>query len=158
MWDLRWQREELRRQLQAWLRAGVYRIGAVRRFLGGEETVEIWPALHALVLKAIALVLTAHLLPRLSSYCYHVEGRGGAKAAVGFVNEHIADNAFDSRTDVKSYFASIDHDILLATLQREVPDERMLDLPRQYVRRTIYDGACTRMWSAGFRSAARSLP
>jgi RNA-directed DNA polymerase len=60
------------------LRAGVYRIGAVRRFPAGDETIEVWPALDALVLKAIALVLTAHWLAKLSSHCYHIEGRGGA--------------------------------------------------------------------------------
>jgi len=36
--------------------------------------------------------------------------------------------------------ASIDHDILLAILERHVPDGRALNLLRQYVRRTIYDG------------------
>ncbi len=139
VWDVRWQWEELRPKLQEWLRAGVYRIGAARRFPAGDEMVEVWPALDALVLKAIALVLTAHWLPNLSPHCYHVEGRGGAKAAVRFVNEHIADNPFVFRTDVKSYYASIDHDILLALLAEDVPDQRVLDLLRQYVRRTIYD-------------------
>ena len=68
------------------------------------------------------------------------QGRGGAKAAVRFVHEHLAANTFVFRTDVKSYYASIDHDILLGLLERDVPDRRVLDLLRQYVRRTIYDG------------------
>jgi len=50
------------------------------------------------------------------------------------------DNTFVFRTDVKSYYASIDHDILLTMLDRHVPGGRVLDLLRQYVRRTIYDG------------------
>ena len=65
VWDVRWRREELRPKLQEWLRAGVYRIGAVRRLPAGDETIEVWPALDALVLKATALVLTAHWLPNL---------------------------------------------------------------------------------------------
>jgi hypothetical protein len=56
------------------------------------------------------------------------------------VHEHLAANTFVFRTDVKSYYASMDHDILLALLERHVPDRRVLDLLRQYVRRTIYDG------------------
>ena len=55
------------------------------------------------------------------------------------MNEHIADNAFILRIDVKSYCASIDHDIHLALLDRAMPDRRFVDLLRQYVRRTIYD-------------------
>jgi len=65
---------------------------------------------------------------------------GGAKAAVRFVDAHRADNTFVFRTDVKSYYASIDHEILLTMLDRHVPDRRVRDLLRQYVRRTIDDG------------------
>jgi hypothetical protein len=71
------------------------------------------------VVKATALVLIAHWLPNLSPHCYHIEGRGGAKAAVRFVNEHSADGTFVFRTDVKSYYASIDHGILLALLEED---------------------------------------
>ena len=140
VWDVRWRWDEIRPRLQVWLRAGVYRIGSVRRFPAGDETVEVCPALDALVLKAIAIVLAAHWLPKLSPHCYHIKGRGGAKAAVRFVNEHFADHPFVFRTDVKSYSASIDHDILLAMLEQDVRDERVLDLLRQHVQRTIYDG------------------
>jgi retron-type reverse transcriptase len=114
--------------------------GPIRRFHRGDETIEVWAALDALVLKATALVLTAHWLPDFSPHCHHLRGRGGAKAAVRFVHEHLAANTFVFRTDVKSDYASIDHDILLAMLGRHVPDGRVLDLLRQYVRRTIYDG------------------
>jgi RNA-directed DNA polymerase len=55
------------------------------------------------------------------------------------VNDHLAANTFVFRTDVKSYYASIDHDILLGLLEQVVPDKRVLDLIGQYVRRTIYD-------------------
>jgi len=140
LWDVRWRWEELRPRLRDWLRAGVYRISAVRRFPTGGETIEVWSALDALVLKATALVLAAHWRPVLSPRCYHLEGRGGAKAAIRFVDAHRADNTFVFRTDVKSYYASIDHDILLTMLERHVPDGRGLDLLGQYVRRTIDDG------------------
>jgi hypothetical protein len=140
VWDLRWRWEEIRPLLQAQLRAGAYRLGPVRRFHQGDETIEVWSALDALVLKATAIVLTAHWLPDFSPHCHHLPGRDGAKAAVRFVHEHLAANTFVFRTDVKSYYASIDHDILLGLLGQAVSDRRVLDLLRQYVRRTIYDG------------------
>ena len=93
-----------------------------------------------MVLKAVALVLARHWLPMLSLRCYHLEGRGGAKAAVRFIEAKRAQNTFVFRTDGKSYYASIDHETLLAMLDRLVPDCRVLGLLRQYVRRTIYDG------------------
>src|SRR5271157_1708284 len=140
VWNVRWRWEEIRPQLQAQLRAGGYRLSSVRRFHLSDDDIEVWSALDALVLKATALVLAAHCLPKLSHHCHHLQGRGGAKAAVRFVNEHLADNTFVFRTDVKSYYASIDHDILLGLLEHVVADKRVLDLIRQYLRRTIYDG------------------
>jgi len=140
VWDVRWRWEEIRPLLQAQLRAGGYRLSSVRRFHLSDGDIEVWSALDALVLKATGLVLAAHCLPNLLPHCHHLQGRGGAKAAVRFVNEHLAGNTFVFRTDVKSYYASIDHDILLGLLEHVVADKRVLDLIRQYVRRTIYDG------------------
>ena len=97
VWDVRWRRQDSAQGFGV-VAAGVNRIGAVRRLPAGDETVEVWSALDALVLKAIALVLTAHWLPKLSPHCYHIEGRGGAKAAVCFVNAHRADSPFVFRT------------------------------------------------------------
>ena len=41
---------------------------------------------------------------------------------------------------MKSYYSSIDHDILLEQLRRLIPDARVLGLVEQYVRHTVYDG------------------
>ena len=140
VWDVRWRWEEIRPALKDALRAGDYRMSSVRRFSSGGETIEVWSALDALVLKATSIVIAAHCLPELSMRCYHIEGRGGAKVAVRFIDDMRGENTFVFRTDVKSYYASIDHDILLGILEHRVPDGRALDLLRQYVRRTIYDG------------------
>lgn len=78
VWDAQWRWEELRPKLQDSSRASVYRLGSVRRFPAGDETVEVWSVLDASVPKATALVLTAHWLPKLSPHRYHIEGRGGA--------------------------------------------------------------------------------
>jgi hypothetical protein len=41
VWDVRWRWEEILPQLQARLRAGAYRLGPVRRFHHGDETIEV---------------------------------------------------------------------------------------------------------------------
>ena len=106
VWDVRWRWEEIRPALQDALRAGDYRMSSVRRFSSGRETIEVWSALNALVLKATSIVIAAHCLPELSMRCYHIEGRGGAKAAVRFIDDMRGENTFVFRTDVKSYYAS----------------------------------------------------
>jgi hypothetical protein len=49
-------------------------------------------------------------------------------------------NSFVFRTDVKSYYASIDHEILIGILAEHVADSSVLDLLRQYIRHPIYEG------------------
>jgi RNA-directed DNA polymerase len=100
---------------------------------------EVWSALDALVLKALAIVLTRRLAPHLSPRCTHLAGRGGSKAAGRAVAGHLAANTFVLRSDVKSYYASIDHELLLDQLQPLIPDGRVLALIYQYLRHVVYD-------------------
>ena len=86
------------------------------------------------MLKALAIVLGQHL-PVLRS-CTHIKGHGGAKYAVREVRDHLAANRFVLPTDVKSYYASIDHLLLLDQLAIHIKDRRVLNLIGQYLRRT----------------------
>lgn len=139
VWTLRRRWPRLKPQLQAELRAGTYRFSAVRRIQTEEGALDVWAASDALVLKAMAIVLGRHLQPHLSDRCIHLAGHGGSKAAVRAVAENLAANTFVLRADVKSYYASIDHEILLDQLQPLVPDGRVLALITQYLRHVIYD-------------------
>jgi hypothetical protein len=62
VWNVRRRWEEIRPRLLDQLRAGAYRLGPGRRIHHGDETIEVWSALNALVLKATAIVL-AGLVP-----------------------------------------------------------------------------------------------
>ncbi len=77
---------------------------------------ELWSAKDALVLKAISIVLGEHLKPVLSHSCYHLKGHGGATARYLKKGLHVM------KSDVKGYYASIDHEILFRLLQEYVPD------------------------------------
>jgi hypothetical protein len=82
VWHVRywWAREKP--LLQTRLRAGTYRLRKCRLVLGREHTSEIWCAMDALVIKALAPVLTTHLKPHLSSRCFHLAETGGLKGTV----------------------------------------------------------------------------
>ncbi len=96
VWNARWRWERVKPRLQRLLLDGEYRFGSVKRLRGRGRTVFVWPALDALVLKALALVLTGHLQPHLSRRCYHLAGRGGSKAAA-----RLDEYTFVLRTDVR---------------------------------------------------------
>lgn len=139
MWFIRFHWEDTKANLQRDLRDGRYRFSPLRRIHRKGDCLEIWSALDALLLKSIAIVLTKHVAPRLSKRCTHIPGNGGAKAAVRMVLDQLPQNTFVFRTDVKSYYASIEHEILFSQLQQHVDDLRLLDLLWQYMHRTVYD-------------------
>ena len=105
--------------------------------MDGSE-VDLWSPRDALVLKGLAWRLEECL--DLSKRCAHLKGHGGAKAAVRAVRERLAENPFVLKTDVRSYYASIDHELLLERLERHVADHKVVALVAQYLKRTSERG------------------
>ncbi|MBO1349179.1 MAG: hypothetical protein EBE86_018105 [Hormoscilla sp. GUM202] len=144
VWHLRRWWSEKKPQLQQQLLAGQYRFRELRLFRGTDRTVEWWSSQDALVLKAISLVLAPHLAPHLSHRCFHLAGTGGLKGAVREVAAQIRHHEFVFRSDIKSYYASIYHDVLFNLLSEYVRDEFVLDLLWQYLKRCVSDdGLCS---------------
>ena len=132
VWNFRrhWRREIvcLRRELLE----GSYRLGLLSRTtLENGEEVDLFSARDALVLKALALVLANRL--SFSRNCTHLKGNGGGKGAVRRVWRHLKRHRFVLRTDVRSYYASIDHQCLIERLSRVIQDPRVLNLIEQYL-------------------------
>ncbi|MFK0730525.1 MAG: hypothetical protein ACFKPT_25590 [Gloeotrichia echinulata GP01] len=94
VWQVRrwWHKKKLR--IQQLLRAGSYQFRELRLFWAEDERVEYWSSLDALVLKAMAIVLTEHLQPHLSPRCFHLAGTGGMKAAVREVARNLPQHDF----------------------------------------------------------------
>ena len=112
VWSFRQAWAQEKDKLKAALAAGRFRFGLLTRItLKDGEEIDLWSARDALVLKALAIVLAKHL--PVSPHCTHVKGHGSAKAAVRQVMRHLPANRFVLRTDVKAYYASIDHFLLL---------------------------------------------
>lgn len=127
------------KRVQADLLAGEFRFGLLNRVtLKDGNDIDVWATRDALVLKALTNVL-ADVLP-VSPRCTHIKGHGGAKAAVRQVRAGLPDNRFVLRTDVKSYYASIDHFLLLDQLAGYVKDRHVLNLLGQYLRRSSERG------------------
>src|SRR5208337_2849060 len=124
VWTLRWRWREVKPRVQQALLSGAYRFAALQQLVGEEDTLEVWSSQDALVLKAVAIVLTRNLAPVLPKTCHHLAGNGGAKAAVRRLCQEIPGNTFVFRSDVKRYYASIDHQILFAQLKQHITDAR----------------------------------
>jgi len=181
VWELRFRWEVLKPQIQQSLRDGTYRLSPTRMVQIDGDWMEVWSSRDSLVLKAVSIVLSRQWHDVLSNRCFHVAGRGGSKAAVRQVAKQVIDHGASGRStfqvdascgvvgqsgfqsdsssapqfvfksDVKKYYASLDHDILVDQLRDLIDDPIILDLVEQYVRRTVYDGGL-------YRDVERGIP
>jgi RNA-directed DNA polymerase len=150
IWHLRlhWQTER-RRILQS-LEREEYYFSPLQRITKADGTlIHLWCSADALVLKALALAITP-LLP-VSQRCTHVKGNGGLKYAVRDVQKHLAAHEYVMRTDVKSFYESIDHHLMLDKLAVYIKDRFILNLLWQSMRRCVEHGGI-------FRDIKQGLP
>ncbi|MGR3316916.1 MAG: reverse transcriptase domain-containing protein [Candidatus Anammoxibacter sp.] len=138
VWDICFRWNEIKPWLQKALISGKYTFSSQKEILLPDRRIELWSAMDSLVLKAMSIVLGEYLGPVLSNNCYHLKGHGGAKAAVMATFNHLKQDQHVMKSDVKCYYASIDHEILFGLLQEHVKDECVLNLLSQYMKRTIY--------------------
>jgi hypothetical protein len=106
------------------------------------EIIHLWSSLDSLVFKMMATQLSV-ILPS-SQLCTHLKGNGGSKYTVCEIQKETSNNKFVFRTDVKSYYASIDHETLLRKLETHINDKLMMNLTTQYIKRCVeYGGVFT---------------
>ena len=86
-----------------------------------------------------SLILLAEVLP-ISLVCTHVKGHGGLKSTVRRVYDQLPGYRFVMRTDVKGYYESIDHFLLMDQLANHIKDKLILNLLWQYLHRMVEQG------------------
>ena len=129
VWWVRYHWQEVKADIALKLnRGGGYRFSPLRRYVIQGEAVDVWGAQDALVLKAMTIVLEKYLNPLLSQRCYHISGRGGLKGAVRSVQSGLRPGQFFFRSDVLSYYASLDHDIIRQQFAEVISDKTVLTL------------------------------
>lgn len=72
--------------------------------------------------------------------CTHLKGHGGSKQTVASIQAHLPNHTFVFRTDVKSYYESINHEMLVDKLSVYVKDKLVLNLLSQYLKRSVESG------------------
>jgi hypothetical protein len=96
-----------------------------------------WTAIDTVVLKAITLVLTEAIQPKSDSRCHHLKGNGGLKRGVNRVHDAIEPSRFHYavKSDIADFYASMDHEVLLAQCRKIIKDERIIKIIQQYMNR-----------------------
>ncbi len=117
---------------------GNYEFGLQQKItLATGDTIAMWSSQDSLVIKVLTTIIQGNLNPYLSDKCYHVKGNGGLKGAVRDVTSKIPEYKFFCKTDVKSYYDSIDHYELLMRLHDYIDDPVTIDYVWQFLNRTV---------------------
>ncbi len=115
------------------------------------ETIALWSSRDALVIKVLTAIMQEKLKPFLSKACYHLKGNGGVKGAVRDVTSLLPKYKFSCKTDVKSYYDSIDHFTLLMKLHDYISDRKIINYVCQFLNRCVE-------WGGLYQEIKRGIP
>ena len=128
----------IRADLLTRLRSGTYRLDQQVEYTFDKKPVVVWGVIDRIVLRCAVRVLTPMLAPELSEHCYHVAGSGGLKAGVEKADRLIQKHRFVGRFDVKRYYASINHDLLIQQCNARITDPMLRQIISDYCRRIVW--------------------
>jgi RNA-directed DNA polymerase len=111
------------------------------------ESIHLWTSQDALVLKMLAIALPDALA--LSPRCTHIKVHGGLKATVSDLQAALPDYTYVMKTDVKGYYESIDHTILLRQHDKDIADPFIWRLLVQFVKRSVERGGTFKSITCG---------
>jgi len=92
-----------------------------------------WRPVSQGMLRAAQLSLGKQLKSYLSLRCTHLKGRGGAKTTVRFAQTMASQYRYVARFDIRSYYESMDHTVLLKLLEETGIDTESYALVSDYL-------------------------
>lgn len=110
------------------------------------------------MVKVLAGLLKEQLTRKLSTNCFRLKGNGGIKGVVNEIADCLSEYSFCCRTDVKSYYDSIDHYILLNKLHEATNDEVLKGYVFQFLNRTVESGGLYQEYRKGVPRASSLSP
>jgi len=139
--------------------AGSYKFDVQKKVtLSCGETIAMWSSKDSLIIKVLTGILQNKLDPWLSKSCYHLKGHGGLKCAVRDVMDHLPDYKFFCKTDVKSYYDSIDHTVLMMRLHKYIHDRTLKGYVWQFLNRCVEWGGLYQDVSIGIARGSSLSP
>ena len=133
-------------------RKGDYQFDVQKKIvLTGGETIALWSSSDALIIKVLTGIIQEKLKPFLLKTCYHLKGHGGLKGAVRDVMKQLPRYKFFCKTDVHSYYDSIDHYNLLMKLHDYIDDRIIIGYVWQFLNRCVE-------WGGLYQEIKRGIP
>lgn len=136
IWHLLEHWQDISTKLRQQLCAGSFRFSPLQIYEFHDKTIALYSAIDSLVLKAISLVLGEHLQDKLPRECVHLKNHGGLKLTVQQLWEHLPQYKYILKSDIRSFYESIDHQRLIEEIDKLVPDQHFRHLVYKSLPRT----------------------
>lgn len=139
IWRLREQWEHRKDHLLVQINDGSYMFDLLERYEFDDATISLRSSEDMIVLKLIAQALALRM-PDIPKSCYHIKGHGGLKKAVHQTHAALPEHRYVMRSDIKSYYQSIQLNNLLKIVESYIQHPVLLTLLRKALHRTETGG------------------
>ena len=135
------------------VRGGSYTPSYLERMTFEDETVDFISYHDRLVQKAILHIIRPSYDRIIPPTCYHRYGPSGVKKALAHLRDDMDTNVYSHiiRLDIKSYYASIDHHILIDLLKQEFNDPKLIHMFTAFITAYI-------LTNKGFTNSDKGIP
>lgn len=118
---------------------GTYRFQPMRTSVMPDETLTMWSYRDRLFVRALLFLIKPVFQHIISPRCSHLAGPSAVKSTLSLVQKALQSGEFKYfiRTDIKSYYASIDQHILLKQVKSHFQDNRVLNYLEQIITVTL---------------------
>ena len=108
--------------------AGTYHFEPLTTYAMPDETITVWSYTDRLFMRSLLQIIKPFFKHIISPTCFHLKGPNGVKSALGFLNKAWDKETFNYflRVDIKSYYASINHAILINQVKSHFKDLRVI--------------------------------
>jgi RNA-directed DNA polymerase len=152
VWDFRRNWNEIKESVIKDFAKGSYILSVQKKIrLSEGEIIALWAPCDALVIKVLTLIIQETLNPFLLKSCYHLKGNGGLKGAVRDLIKLYPEHRFFFKTDVRSYYDSIDHFILYMKLYDYISESTISGYVWQFLKRCVE-------WGGLYKDIERGIP
>ena len=121
---------------------GTYKFSPMQQFRFDDECVRVWNYADRMIVRLFLHILKPTFKHIISKYCFHLAGPSGVKNALHYVQNVMETSQFNYaiRIDIKSYYGSINHKVLIDQVKQHFNDPRTVQYLETIITSAVDDG------------------
>lgn len=157
IWSFRFSWQDNKETLLKNLNSGDYKFSPMSKITKeNEKVIHLWSSQDALVMKVLADLLSSEL--SIPESCTHVKGHLGLKKSVVMIQQNLKNYTFVCKTDVKQFYESIDQQILMEQIHKQVSNTALKRYVWQVIHRCVEFGGLYREVKQGISRGCSLSP